>query len=225
MWGPPAIPVWIDKRDLRPGEDWAEQIVEAIRTCKGVLFVMTPDSVNPLSGCQDEWVRALRYKKPIIPLLVSHDAELPFRLGSREYIDCTGSFDSALARLRRYLAWMDAPDGQLQALKYRLADAQRDSRRASPEQQARIHEDIAELERQIAHHQTTIANPHAAEQRVQQTIDRGLASAREPAKPVSGKTHSRVVNPPPLVAPPGFRIGTLRHSSSATSCRTTRYAS
>ena len=78
--GPPAIPVWVDKHHLRPGKDWDEQIVEAIRTCKGVVFVMTADSVSPLSVCKEEWGRALRYKKPIIPLLVSRDAELPFRL-------------------------------------------------------------------------------------------------------------------------------------------------
>jgi tetratricopeptide (TPR) repeat protein len=159
----------------------------------------------PLSGCQDEWVRALRYKKPIIPLLVSRDAEVPFRLGSREYIDCTGSFDAALARLRKYLAWMDAPEGQLQTLKYRLADAQRDLRRASSEQQVRIQEDIAELERQIAQHQAIIANPHAVEQRVQQSIDRGLERVREPATPVHGRTPSKFINPPPLVAPTWFQ--------------------
>jgi hypothetical protein len=111
--GPPPIPVWIDKRELRPAEEWDEQIVEAIKTCKGLIFVMTKDSVEPLSGCKAEWVRALKYKKPVIPLLVSRDAELPFRLGSREYIDFSGSFDPALARLRRHLAWMDSPEGQV----------------------------------------------------------------------------------------------------------------
>jgi hypothetical protein len=42
-----------------------------------MVFVMTKDSVQPLSVCKDEWVRALRYKKPIIPLLVYREAELP----------------------------------------------------------------------------------------------------------------------------------------------------
>ena len=36
--GPPAIPVWLDKRALRPGEDWDEQVPEAIKTCKGMIF-------------------------------------------------------------------------------------------------------------------------------------------------------------------------------------------
>src|SRR5207245_2021863 len=112
--------------------------------------------------------------------------EMPFSLEPREYINFTVSFDTALARLRKHLAWMDSSEGQLQALRYRLADAQRDLPRAEAEQQARIQEDIAELERQIAQQQAIIANPQAAEQRVKQTIDRGLELVREPARPVSG---------------------------------------
>jgi hypothetical protein len=37
--GPPPVPVWVDKRNLRPAEDWDEQIVEAIKTCKGRFLV------------------------------------------------------------------------------------------------------------------------------------------------------------------------------------------
>jgi tetratricopeptide (TPR) repeat protein len=203
--GPPSFPVWLDQRDLRPSEDWDEQIVEAIRNCKGMVFVMTKDSVNARSVCKKEWVRALRYKKPIIPLLVSRDAEMPFSLEPREYINFIVSFDTALARLRKHLAWMDSSEGQLRALRYRLADAQRDLPRGEADQQARIQEDIAELERQIAQQQAIIANPQAAEQRVKQTIDRGLERVRESAKPVSGMMHSKFINPPPLVAPTWFQ--------------------
>ena len=109
--GPPSIPVWLDKRALRPGEDWDEQVVEAIKNCKGMIFVMSPDSVRPDSVCKNEWVRALKYKKPVIPLLLDRDAELPFRLGSREYINFVGSFDAATARLRKHLAWLDSTEG------------------------------------------------------------------------------------------------------------------
>jgi hypothetical protein len=90
--GPPPIRAWVDKRRIRPGEDWDEQIVDAIRTCKGLLFVMSLDSVAKNSVCKNEWVKALSYKKPIIPLLLHEDAELPFQLGSRQYVHFTGSF-------------------------------------------------------------------------------------------------------------------------------------
>lgn len=202
---PPEVPLWVDDLQLRPGEDWDEQIVEAIKTCKGMIFVMTEDSVQPASVCKNEWVRALRYKKPIIPLLVQRDAELPFLLGSREYIDFTGPHDSALSRLRKHSSWMDSPAGQLQALKYRLADGQRELRRAKLERQALIQEEIVELQRQIAQQQAIIDNPIAAEERVQQSIDRGLERAREPAKPIGGISPTKFINPPPLIAPTWFQ--------------------
>src|SRR5262245_32313922 len=74
---PPSIPVWLDERKLQPGTDWAGEIVAALRTCAGLLFLVTGDSVHPGSECQHEWTRALRYKKPIIPLIFDSDAEIP----------------------------------------------------------------------------------------------------------------------------------------------------
>jgi tetratricopeptide (TPR) repeat protein len=209
--GPPPIPVWLDERTLRPGEDWDEQIVDAIKKCKGMIFVMTADSVSPDSVCKNEWVWALRYKKPVVPLRLDQDAALPFRLGSREYIDVGDSFDSAVARLRKHVAWMDTPEGQLQALKYRRADAQRELPRADKEKQARIREDMAELDRQIAQQQRVIDNPKAAEQRVQQSIEAGLEGERQPAKPVGGVTVGKFIYPPPLIAPTWFED---RHSET-----------
>ena len=68
--GPPSIGVWLDRRRLQPGIDWDEQLVEALRICEGFLYIMTTDSVSPNSECKKEWTRALKYRKPIIPLLV-----------------------------------------------------------------------------------------------------------------------------------------------------------
>ena len=203
--GPPITPVWLDKRALRPGEDWDEQVGDAIKTCKGMIFIMSADSVRPDSVCKNEWVRALKYKKPVIPLKLHRDVELPFRLGSREYINFSASFDSALARLRMHLVWIDSPQGQLQALKYRLSDAQRELPRAEPDRQTRIREDIAELEKQIAQQQRIIDNPEAAEKRVQQSIDTGLEGERKPAIPAGGIAQSKFINPPPLIAPTWFQ--------------------
>lgn len=203
--GPPAIPVWLDERSLRPGEDWDEQIQEAIGKCKGMVFVMSVDSVRHDSVCKGEWVRALKYKKPVIPLLLQKAAELPLRLGSREYIKFTDNFDSGLARLRKQLDWMDSAPGQLQALKYRLSDAEREFSRAEADQQEQIRDDINELNRQITQQQNIINNPKAAEEGVQQRIDVGLEGERQPVKPVSGIAQSKFINPPPLVPPNWFQ--------------------
>jgi len=166
---------------------------------------MTNDSVTDRSVCKQEWTRALRYKKPVIPLLAAPDAEMPFRLEPRQLINFTSAYDSALAKLRNHLKWMDLPEGELQALKHRLADAERDLPRAQPDQQPRIREDIADLQRQIAQQQALIANPQAAQQRVKQSIDLGLERVRQPVEPVSGVTHTKFINPPPLVAPTWFQ--------------------
>ncbi len=203
--GPPPIPIWLDVRKLRPGEDWDEQLVEAIRTCRGMIFVMSVDSVRPNSECKNEWVRALKYKKPVVPLLLHPDAELPLRLGSREYINFSGPFDPAVARLRQHLAWMDSPEGQLQALKHRLADAERELPRAEAEQQARIQDDIVELEKQIAQQQKVVDNPEAAKQQVNKRVDAGLEGERKPAQPVGGIATGKFINPPPLIAPTYFQ--------------------
>jgi len=64
--GQSPIQAWLDKREIKPGRDWDEEISEAIKTCKSMIFVMTKDSVTPISICKNEWTTALRYKKPII---------------------------------------------------------------------------------------------------------------------------------------------------------------
>jgi hypothetical protein len=60
--------VWLDKQSLRPGEDWDEQIEEAIRLTPALLFVVTHDSVRPYCTCKSEWAFALDNATPVIPL-------------------------------------------------------------------------------------------------------------------------------------------------------------
>lgn len=105
---PPSIPVWLEERECQGGIDWDEQLVEALRTCSGVLFLMTADSVHPRSECKREWTRALRYKKPIIPLLVEPNVEMPldsiliFRATmTRHWQHCVAIYNGA-CRLKGY---------------------------------------------------------------------------------------------------------------------------
>jgi len=154
--GPPSIPVWLDRRSLRPGIDWDEQIASALRECAGVLYLMTRDSVSPNSECKREWTRGLKYKKPVIPLLFHQDAEMPFRLEPRQYLDFTRGFDAGLAGLREHVRWRATPEGVTHSLKERLEDARRELARGETSDQARIKHEIAELERQIDEQQRRI---------------------------------------------------------------------
>ena len=197
--GPPPIPMWLDKRDLKPGEDWDEQIADAIRTCESLLFIMSQDSVKAKSVCKNEWTWALKYKKPVIPLLIQSNAEMPFRLGSRQYISFTEDFDTCLAKLRKHLAWMASPEGVLQALKNRLEDAERDLRRAPDDQQARIKDEITQLKAQIADQQRIVENPETAQKRIEESIKVGVEKERTTEKPVSSAPCARFINPLPAV--------------------------
>jgi hypothetical protein len=136
--GPPSIAVWLDRRRIQPGIDWDEQIVKALRDCAAVLYVMTRDSVSSTSECKREWTRGLKYNKPIIPLLFQQEAEMPFRLEPRQYVDFTHGFDAGLARMREHVRWRATPEGVLHTLRERLDDLRRellrsDATSANPE--------------------------------------------------------------------------------------------
>ena len=204
--GPSRVSAWLDKRDITPGRDWDAEIEKAIRECASLLFVLSEDSVEDQSVCKHEWTRALRYKKPIVPLLYHRGAVLPFRLGSRQYIDFTGRFDKALARLRNHLTWLESPAGVLQALEDRLVDAKRDFRRAEgSEQEERVRADIIQLEKDIEAQRRTVADPEAAKKRTEENITSGIERERQPSQPVGGVSRTRFLNPPPAVAPSYFQ--------------------
>jgi hypothetical protein len=159
--GSPPHRVWLDQRELKPGLDWDEQIGEAIKTCDSLLFVMTRDGVKPDSVCKREWTLALRYNKPVIPLRLEVDAELPFRLEPRQFIDFSRDFELALARLRAHLLWFTEPEGVLQTLHDRLAGTLRALPRAPESDRPRLMKEIADLERQIERQQRIVDDPHA----------------------------------------------------------------
>lgn len=210
--GPPSVPVWLDKRDIEPGQDWDREIDEALKSCRSLIFVMTRDSVEDASVCKREWTRALSYKKPIVPIKLEADAEMPFRLAPRHHIDFTGwldsqeEFNAALARLRKHIAGLASPAGALQALRDRLADASRDLRREDdPSQQARIRADIEQLKADIARQEEVVRNPQAAARRAEERIARGLERERRTEREEAAPRRGKFVNEPPGQVPAHFQ--------------------
>jgi hypothetical protein len=49
--GYPDIDAWLDKNRLKPGDDWDEQIANAIRNCKCLVFAMSTDSISDGFTC------------------------------------------------------------------------------------------------------------------------------------------------------------------------------
>lgn len=200
--GPPAFSAWLDKRELQPGNDWDEQIVEAIKNCESMLFIMSRDSVSLGTVCKNEWTRAIKYKKPVIPLLLHADAEVPFQLENRQYLDFTGDFETALAKLRNHLQWMKSPEGQLRVVRDRLTDADRALRRTDDdEQMRRIKADITVLKKQLEIKEYVANDPDAAKERVKKAISAGIERERTPEKQPGGVSMTRFINPPPGIAP------------------------
>lgn len=205
--GPPPIPIWIDQRDIKTGYDWDSQVVEAIRVCDGLIFIMTKDSVDGQSLCKTEWTRALKYKKPIIPIRLHTEIEKPLQLENLQYIDFTRDFSTALAKLRNHLGWLKTPEGILQELDYRLNAAKRDLRRAPTDAaRSRIEDEIKLLRKQVTQQQLIVDNPQKVVKIVNESISRGIDRERRPSKtPDPQKQAAKFINPPPAMVPSHFQ--------------------
>jgi len=149
--GPDPPAVWLEDEEIEPGQpDGGRKVVAAIKRSRGLLFVLTRDSARPGSSCQDDWERAIKLGKPVVPIGVHDDAELPFELGSRAVIDFGEDFDAGVRRLRRRLAAASSGEGRLRELRHRLADLERERRFAEPADHPRLDRTIAEVEQAIA---------------------------------------------------------------------------
>ncbi len=202
--GPPSIPAWLDKRDIKPGENWEQKIDEAIRDCHTLLFVMTPDSVDYRSVCYAEWSRALRFKRIVVPLLLDRRAVAPMRLQDRQWIDFSEDFDSALAQLRDHLNWLASPAGELHALKDRYTDAERDLARTDDDRdRKRIETEMSELREDITRQQALVDDPAGVKARAEASIKARIETERKPRD--APRHTTKFINPLPMTAPTYFQ--------------------
>jgi WD40 repeat protein len=86
--------VWRDRRKIRTGKEWDDQIEAGLRTSQLVVAVLTPHAVREESVCRDELAFA-RYacKLPIVPALAA-PCQPPFVIFRLDYIDLTAWRDS-----------------------------------------------------------------------------------------------------------------------------------
>jgi tetratricopeptide (TPR) repeat protein len=206
--GDPAFAVWRDVRDIQPTRmHWDSQIVDAIRNCIGLLFIMTGASVRDESFCKEEWTTALSYKRVVIPIQAQSGIELPFGLKRHHLIDFSADFQAGLSKLRQYEVWRRTPAGVLQELKVRWSEAEYALKYADPADRARIEEEMDDLSRQIEEQRRLAETPDQVFEATIARIEQDLKSEREAARakpaarertsdalpllPLSGEFHDR----------------------------------
>lgn len=205
LTGQPPYRSWLDRYRLGPGY-WTAQVIEALRECESLLFVMTPDSVMEQSVCAGEWALASQYRKPIIPLRFHREVEAPFLLRNRQQVDFTGDFETGLARLRLFLAELKTPQGLLRLSRDHLADAERALPRAADEgERLRIQAEIDRLRKEIAEQQRYLADPAAAEQRAEECIAEAIKEERRAPQQAPAAKPSKFINQPPMAPPRYFQ--------------------
>jgi hypothetical protein len=109
---------WLDN-PLLVGTLWKDELRKAIRLCQAFVYVLTPASVES-EWCQWEFGEAIRLDKPIIPVLMDANTEIPDSLRPYQYADFTG--DSLIGAIRlmvglgrksgieRYAAYISSDD-------------------------------------------------------------------------------------------------------------------
>jgi tetratricopeptide (TPR) repeat protein len=177
---------------------WESEIEEAIRTCSALIFVMTADSVNPVSECANECRWAEKCKKPILPVRADFTVEPPYRLARRNYLDFAPDFDAAFSKLVDYLAWLPTPEGTLHQLKEQRNDLRREVERSPGASRGRIAGALQDIERAIEIQERIVRDPAAAAKRTEESIIRSIQTERTTASPPSGPV-GRVVSSLPTV--------------------------
>ncbi len=101
-----GVKAWIAPRDVRPGQDYSEQLQEAIEQCIAFVVLVT-DKANKSPYVRAETEMAFSTSKPIFPVRTSDikpAAGLAFFLKIRHWTDAFGNDrDASLTRLVREL--------------------------------------------------------------------------------------------------------------------------
>lgn len=97
-----GIETWMDRDNLKPGQNWSEDIDRGIRTSFAVVVVMSPEA-RASEYVTYEWSAAIGAGIPVIPAVVK-DTSLHPRLGRVQHLDFTNikvrPWDDLIAYLR-----------------------------------------------------------------------------------------------------------------------------
>jgi tetratricopeptide (TPR) repeat protein len=103
---------WISTRDVQPGENYQEAIVQAVRNARAVVLVFS-EAANNSDEIKKELSLASRYRVPVMALRIA-DVEpsdaFAYELSTRQWIDAFEGWDKSLDALVNRLAQLADPE-------------------------------------------------------------------------------------------------------------------
>jgi len=92
-----GIMVWVDQREIAPGERWDNAVQTALAAAPTVIVLLSPASCTSTT-VMDEVSFALNKGKRIIPLR-HQKCDIPFRLERLQWIDITDDYEGGVKRV------------------------------------------------------------------------------------------------------------------------------
>jgi hypothetical protein len=120
--------VWLDQSDIRPGQQWAHEVHQALSTCSEVLVILSPPAMESVH-VRNEFGYALERSKRVIPVL-HKQCDVHFLLASLHRIDFISDYEVGLKILLSELTWDHQVNAAITAAG---ADASRDTGQAGAE--------------------------------------------------------------------------------------------
>lgn len=118
----------INPENLPLIDDYQEFIGQTIRNSAGLVFMMTPKSVDS-DVCRKEWRYALKNLKPIIPVRFDAYTNPPIALDSLSPIDFSSDFDAGIKNFIDRSNWFSSDEGIRKTIELAILDARFELRR------------------------------------------------------------------------------------------------
>jgi formylglycine-generating enzyme required for sulfatase activity len=130
--------IWIDSAALKGAQNWEVEIAKAIRASNSILCFGSPNW-RQSEYCSKELQIGLAHGKPVLPILLAHDPELPSVFRERQFVDFTqgiglralGKFVAGLRQVEAQSAdivknilgapfeWVEVPAGEVELVDLR----------------------------------------------------------------------------------------------------------
>ena len=91
-----GVSVWVDQYDIRPSQHWDQAVETAVRSCEGLVVILSPRSAAS-PNVADEVSVAINAGKDVIPILIEACTP-PLRMTRMQFIDATSDRAGALRR-------------------------------------------------------------------------------------------------------------------------------